>query len=125
MTDWLPAFLPTWRCGSLIACRPVPGTVSHGGNPPGDFMRLRIRSGATETSQRPFGSAGSEYPPFDSLALQAECPDRVRSRSAQDLSTSDSDLIHRRRCGWGSAASGSSPAWSPSVPAPAGELAPE
>jgi hypothetical protein len=32
-------------------------------------------------------------PPFDSLALEAKCLDRVRSRSAQDLSTSDSDLI--------------------------------
>ncbi len=36
---------------------------------------------------------GKRASAFDSLALKAKCLDLVQSRSAQDLSTSDSDLI--------------------------------
>ncbi len=54
---------------------------------------------------------GKRASAFDSLALEAKCPDRVRSRSAQDLSTSDSDLKTSRNRGGetGSATSGGRP----------------
>ncbi len=39
---------------------------------------------------------GKRASAFDSLALEAKCLDRVRSRFAQDLSTLDSDLIPSR-----------------------------
>jgi hypothetical protein len=50
---------------------------------------------------------------------------RRRGLPGRPRRTRDGDRPTRRRCGWGSAASGSSPAWSPSVRAPAGELARE
>jgi len=48
-------------------------------------------AGDGDEPARLFGCSGSERPPFDSLALEAKWLGRVRSRSAQDSSTSDSD----------------------------------
>src|SRR6266542_4439428 len=56
-------------------------------------LDLRIRSERRRRASASLDAPGSEPPSFDSLALEAKCLDRLRSRSAQDLSTSDSDLI--------------------------------
>src|SRR6266508_735708 len=56
-------------------------------------LDLRIRSERRRRASASLDAPRSEPPSFDSLALEAKCLDRLRSRSAQDLSTSDSDLI--------------------------------
>ncbi len=57
-------------------------------------MRLTYGFAADDGDEpAPTWMPGKRASAFDSLALEAKCLGRVRSRSAQDLSTSDSDLI--------------------------------